>query len=208
VICLRRFVNFIWRTTTQKHKTRHEGRGRCPDKRGISRYLAVLIFPENLNRCKPFLATAVLCLNRLDLRAGCSATRTEELCLFKLLKLAYPRICARAAKNFSATDARAASTATPKSASWPRPNIRVTRGHLGPRAAKCCLISMLRKRAFAQQFALRLGTLGLSCLRKSVAYATGFSGLFQEDSVVTPTTPRPEATAAPRNAPRVRSHRG
>src|SRR5271168_4745213 len=51
-----------------------------PSRRGKNRFLAVPIFPQKLNRCKPFLATAKLCPNRHALPAG-SSTRTEELCL-------------------------------------------------------------------------------------------------------------------------------
>jgi Helix-turn-helix domain len=55
--------NLFGRTKPQKHKTRHKGRDRCPDKRGISMVSATAIIPENLTRCKPFfVATAQPCL--------------------------------------------------------------------------------------------------------------------------------------------------
>jgi Helix-turn-helix domain len=64
-------INSVEKTKPQKHKTRHKGRGRCPDKRGIIGSVATPIFPENLTRCKPFfLATAEPCLIVSGLRAG------------------------------------------------------------------------------------------------------------------------------------------
>ena len=76
--------------------------------------VAVLILPENLNRCKPYFEQRrELCPNRLAPSAGCLQPERRG---HVFSSYPTPPIYAPAARRFSATAARAPSTATPRRA--------------------------------------------------------------------------------------------